>query len=108
MLGWTIAETGCQLAVYALAVEAIGVELTVTQLMVLSPVLFLADLVMITPSGLGLREVLFAVVLQTLSGAPPDAAVAVGLLVTTMLLLTATIGGAVALAVPQSKTAAPQ
>lgn len=77
-------------------------------MLVLSPILFLSDLVMVTPSGLGLREAIFAIVLQTLSGAPPGAAVAVGLLITTMLLLTATIGGAVALAVPQSDTAAPR
>ncbi len=107
VLGWTAAETLCQLALYALAVRAIGVEIQISQLLMLSPVLFLADLVMVTPSGLGLREALFAVVLQTLSGAPAGAAVAVGLLITTMLLLTATVGGGVALALPRAATEAP-
>lgn len=101
VLAWCALETLCQLAVYALAMHAIGVTLSWPQLLSLTPILFLADLVMVTPSGLGLREALFAVVLDALSGAPADASVAVALLVTTMLLLASCVGGGLALLWPQ-------
>ena len=100
VLLWCALETVCQVSLYAIAFRAIGVGAGVSQLLALAPLLFLADLVMVTPSGLGLREALFAVVLQTLSGAPADASVAVALLVTAILLVASAIGGVLALLVP--------
>jgi len=100
VLAWCVLETACQISIYAVALRAIGVDAGVVHLLALSPLLFLGDLVMLTPSGLGLREALFAVVLQTLSGAPADASVAVALCVTTMLLVASALGGAVALLLP--------
>ncbi len=100
VLAWCAVETLCQLGVYGLAMHAIGVSLPPAALLSLAPILFLADLVMVTPSGLGLREALFAVVLDALSDAPADASVAVALLVTTMLLVASAAGGGLALLLP--------
>lgn len=100
VLGWCGLETVCQVAIYAIAFRAIGIDVGVVHVLALSPLLFLGDLVMVTPSGLGLREALFAVVLQTLSGAPADTSVAVALCVTTMLLVASAVGGTLALAAP--------
>ncbi len=107
VIGWAAGETACQLAVYALAVRAIGIDVQLEQLLALGPLLFVTDLAMVTPSGLGVREAVYAVVLQSLSGAPPEAAVAVGLLVSTMLMVAAITGGGVALALPGSSTNLP-
>ncbi|MBW2454194.1 MAG: flippase-like domain-containing protein [Deltaproteobacteria bacterium] len=107
VIGWAAGETACQLAVYALAVRAIGVDIQLGQLLALGPLLFVTDVAMVTPSGLGVREAVYAVVLQSLSGAPPEAAVAVGLLVSTMLMVAAIVGGGVALALPRPSSAAP-
>lgn len=93
-------ETACQVFLYAIACRAIGIEIGVSQVLALAPLLFLGDVVMVTPSGLGLREALFSVVLQTLSGAPADASVAVALLITAILLVASALGGALALVVP--------
>jgi uncharacterized membrane protein YbhN (UPF0104 family) len=81
--------------------RAVGVALPLAQLLALGPILFLADLVMLTPSGLGLREALFAIALGSLSSTPADASVAVALLITTMLLVATAAGGGIALLLPR-------
>ena len=100
VLGCCALETACQVFIYAIALRAIGVEIGVLPVLALSPLLFLGDVVMVTPSGLGLREALFAIVLQTQSGAPADASVAVALLITAILLVTSAVGGLLALLLP--------
>ena len=60
--------------------------------MALSPVLYIVDLLNFTPSGLGLREALFAAVMQVMPNASADVGVAAGLVLSSMLLL-ATLGG---------------
>jgi uncharacterized membrane protein YbhN (UPF0104 family) len=100
VLGWCALETGCQVLVYGVAFAAIGVDVGAVDVLALAPLLFLADVVTVTPSGLGLREALFAVVLGTVSGAPADAHVAVALLVTAILLCASAAGGIVALILP--------
>ena len=101
VLGWCALETTCQVFIYAIAFRAIGVRIGVPEVLALSPLLFLADAVMLTPSGLGLREALFAVVLRTLSSAPADASVAAALLITCILLTATAAGGLLALLVPR-------
>ncbi|MFP6684882.1 MAG: lysylphosphatidylglycerol synthase transmembrane domain-containing protein [Polyangiaceae bacterium] len=103
VIGWCVVETACQLFLYALALHALGVPISVTLILALSPVLFLADLIMITPSGLGMREALFAVVLPLLAGATAETGVAAGLLVSSMLLVATLAGGGLALLLPREE-----
>jgi len=102
-LAWCAVETTLQLATYVLAVGAIGIDVQPLQLLALAPLLFLSDMVMLTPQGLGLREALFAVVLHTLSTTPSEASVAVALVITTMLFVASTIGGALGLLLPTER-----
>jgi uncharacterized membrane protein YbhN (UPF0104 family) len=103
VIGWCVVETACQIVLYGLALHALGVPITVTLILALSPVLFLADLIMITPSGLGMREALFAVVLPLLAGATAETGVAAGLLVSSMLLVATLAGGGLALLLPREE-----
>jgi uncharacterized membrane protein YbhN (UPF0104 family) len=98
--GFNLAETVAQVAVYALAAHALGVPLDITQLFALTPILYLTDLVMLTPSGLGLREAVFAVALQLMGGVTQQTAVAMGLVISAMLLVAAVAGGAMAMLIP--------
>jgi uncharacterized membrane protein YbhN (UPF0104 family) len=98
--GYNFAETVCQVGVYALAAHAIGVPIDVTQVLALSPILYLTDLVMFTPSGLGLREAVFALALQLMGGVPSQVGVAMGLIITAMLFVAAAVGGSLALLLP--------
>lgn len=99
---WGLAgvETCCQVGIYAIAFTAIGVHATLLQVLALAPVLYVVDLLNFTPSGLGLREALFAAVMSVLPGATPDIGVAAGLLISSMLLLATLVGGGLALLLP--------
>jgi hypothetical protein len=94
-------ETGCQLAIYALAFGALDVGVDPLRVLALAPVLYLVDLINFTPSGLGLREALFAGVLAVMPNGDAQTGVAIGLLISTMLLLATLVGGGVALALPR-------
>jgi hypothetical protein len=100
VLGWATLETVAQLVVYAIGARAIGITIPFAELLALAPLLFIADLVMLTPSGLGLREALFAVVFGQLSGDPTDAGVAVGLVISAMVFVASIAGGGLALLLP--------
>ena len=105
VLGWTILETLCQLATYVLAVTAVGAELPATRTVAMAPLVYISDLVMITPAGLGLREALFAAVFDGLSGAPADLGVAAGLVISAMLFVAAAVGGGIAALLPTKNVA---
>lgn len=107
ILAWTAVETVCQLAVYAIGARAIGVAVSTSELLALAPLLYVSDLMMLTPSGLGLREALFGLVFGALSSDPTGAGVAAGLTISAMVLLASLAGGGVALLVPSSTTALP-
>lgn len=98
VMGWLAVETAGQIAVYALALAAIGVTVSPGELLALAPLLYLADLVVVTPSGLGVREALFAATLALLGDAPSDASVAAGLFVSSAVLVATVAGGLGALA----------
>lgn len=97
---WTLAEAGCQVAIYVLAMRAVGAEFSLGMSLAIAPLVYLSDLVMITPAGLGLREALFALVFAGLSNAPSELGVAAGLLISLMLFLTAAVGGPIAMLLP--------
>jgi uncharacterized membrane protein YbhN (UPF0104 family) len=101
VLLFNVLETTCQLAIYAIAFSALGSDVDTVRVLALAPVLYLVDLANFTPSGLGLREALFAAVLSVLPNGDAQTGVAIGLLISSMLLLATLIGGAVALAIPQ-------
>jgi len=90
---WLLWEVALQCITYGLAFRAIGLELPTATIMAIAPLLYLADIVMVTPSGLGVREGLFAAVLQLVEGAAPDAAIAVGLMVSAMMFGASLLGG---------------
>lgn len=100
---WALAavETACQASVYAIAFTAIGVRVELLEVLALAPVLYIVDLLNFTPSGLGLREALFAAVLEVMPGASADIGVATGLLISSMLLLATLVGGGFALVFPE-------
>jgi len=100
IVAWAIGEAGAQLAIYALAVHAVGVELSAIEIIALAPILFLTDLFVLTPAGLGAREALFAAAFGALSDNPAGLGAAVGLTISAMLVLAALVGGAVALLAP--------
>jgi hypothetical protein len=105
---WCAVETTCQVMTYAIAFAALDVAVGAAQLVALSPILFLTDLAVLTPSGLGARELLFGVALTTLGHtANSDVAVAVGLLVSSMLLLATVVGAGLALVLPGDVMPAP-
>lgn len=93
LAGWLSLETLLQLAVFALALTAIGLSPTWARLLALAPLLYLADLVVVTPSGLGVREALFGATLALLDDAPSDAGIAAGLLVSAMIFVAVITGG---------------
>lgn len=99
-VGWSLVEAGALCGVYVLAMGALGLELSWSQSLALLPLLYLGHLVMLTPSGLGVREALYAAVFGGLLETPGETAVAVGLLVSSMQLVVALVGGGVALAWP--------
>lgn len=106
---WGLAaiETACQASVYAIAFTAIGVRVELLQVLALAPVLYIVDLLNFTPSGLGLREALFAAVLEVMPDASADIGVATGLLISSMLLLATLVGGGFALLFPEVVSSAP-
>ena len=103
--GWCAVETTAQLALYVFALSAVGAEMSIKSTLAAAPMLFVADLVMLTPSGVGARETLFAIVLQLESGpAAAQVGVASGLVLSAMLLAATIVGGGLALAAPQKPT----
>ena len=99
---WGLAalETACQVSLYAIAFHAIDVPITTWHVLGLAPVLYIVDLLNFTPSGLGLREALFAGVLAVMPGVTADLGVATGLVISSMLLLATLVGGGLALLLP--------
>lgn len=99
---WLLAlvETACQVSIYAIAFNAIGVPITTVQLLALAPVLYIVDLLNFTPSGLGLREALFGGVLQVMPNVSADVGIAAALVISSMLLLATLVGGGLALVFP--------
>jgi uncharacterized membrane protein YbhN (UPF0104 family) len=99
---WGLAtiETVCQVSIYAVAFTAIGVPMPLLQLLALAPVLYIVDLLNFTPSGLGLREALFAGVLAVMPNVSSDIGVAAALMISSMLLLATLVGGGLALLIP--------
>ena len=104
VLGWTIAEAICQVAIYTVAMRVVGAEFPFFMSLALASLVYVSDLVMLTPAGLGLREALFALVFAGVSNAPSELGVAAGLLISMMLFLTAAVGGAIAMLVPDNST----
>ncbi len=98
--GFAMVETICQVSIYAIAFGALGVPVEPLELLALAPVLYIVDLLNFTPSGLGLREALFAGVLQGIVQGSSDIGVAAGLLISSMLLLATLGGGGLALLIP--------
>ncbi len=94
---WLLFEVGLQALTYGLAFRAIELDLSTPTVMAIAPLLYLADIVMVTPSGLGVREGLFAAVLELIDNAPPDAAIAVGLMVSAMMFAASLLGGVIGL-----------
>jgi uncharacterized membrane protein YbhN (UPF0104 family) len=99
-------ETACVLGAYVLGLYAVGVPVPAMFAVAVLPLLYLSQVVMFTPSGLGVREALFAAVLGGLSAAPTETGVAMGLIVSAMYLLVALGAGSVALLLPGGGTAA--
>ena len=102
---WTLVETCCQLGIYALALSTVAPSLPQLRALALAPLLYLSDLVMLTPAGLGLREALFAGVFEGLSSTPVDLAVAAALMISAMLFVTAAVGGGIAMLLPGGERA---
>jgi hypothetical protein len=99
--GYNALETSAQLAIYALAAAAVGVPAGTLELLALAPVLYLADLLMLTPSGLGLREALFGAAVVVLPQADSSIGVAMGLSISAMIFTASVLGGGVALLIPK-------
>ncbi len=99
---WALAagETACQIGLYVIAFTSMGASAEPLRIVALAPVLYIVDLLNVTPSGLGLREGLFAVVLGALPDASAELGVATGLLVSSMLLTATLVGGGLALLLP--------
>lgn len=95
------AEALCMIALHAVALDAIGVDLSFLVLVAAYPLLHLMVLVVLTPSNLGLRASVFTLVFAGVSSAPADVAVALGLTVSSMLVLASALGGLLALLIPQ-------
>ena len=93
-------EALCILGVFALALNAIGAAASPLFLAAIFPLLYLSHLVMLTPSGIGVREAVFAAVFGALSDTPAEAAVAMGLFISAMQLLVAVAGGGLAVLLP--------
>ncbi|MEM1030855.1 MAG: lysylphosphatidylglycerol synthase transmembrane domain-containing protein [Myxococcota bacterium] len=96
-LAWTTAEVALQVAVYLIAFRALRVDVGPGRVVAIAPLLFLGDAITVTPSGLGLREGLFAAIFEVLGGAPADTAIAVGLTISAMMFAAALAGGVPAL-----------
>ena len=101
-MAWIIslAEALCVLAVFGIALAAIDAPASPLFLAAAFPLLYLSHLFMLTPSGLGLREALFAAVFGALSATPTEAAVAMGLFISAMQLSIAIGGGGIAMLWP--------
>lgn len=93
-------EAACVLGVYAIAMQALGLGLAPLTLVAVYPLLYLSHLVVLTPSGLGVREALFALVFAQVSDTPAKAAAAVGLMVSASQLALTLVAGGLALLVP--------
>lgn len=93
-------EAVCILGVYAIAMQSLGLGLEPLTLVAVYPLLYLGHLVVLTPSGLGVREALFALVFAQVSDTPAKAATAVGLMVSASQLALTLAAGGVALLVP--------
>ncbi|MBI5487251.1 MAG: flippase-like domain-containing protein [Deltaproteobacteria bacterium] len=94
------AEAGCVYGIHFAAMTAAGVPMGWAWAAAILPLLYLGQLVMLTPSGLGVREALFALIFSGISASPGKTGVAVGVCVSAMYLAVAVAGGAAALAWP--------
>ncbi len=103
-----LAESVCILGTFALAMYAVGLGHSLAVLAAVYPLLFFSHLIMLTPSGLGMREAIFAAVFASVSEEPSQAAVAVGLMVSAMNLATAVLAGSTALLLPGSAVRKPE
>jgi uncharacterized protein (DUF3820 family) len=101
VLGWCVLETALQLAVYGLGARALGLALPLPLLLAVAPMLYVTDLIMITPQGVGAREAVFAATLAMIPGATGELGVTFGLTISGMLLVASILGGAVGLLVPE-------
>ncbi|MEO1266766.1 MAG: lysylphosphatidylglycerol synthase domain-containing protein, partial [Myxococcota bacterium] len=96
----SVVEALCLLGVYGAAMASLGLPMEGLVLVAVYPLLYLSHLVALTPSGLGLREGVFALVFAGMSETPMQTAAAVGLMVSAMHLVMTLVGGALALALP--------
>ena len=99
----SLLESLCLLGAFGAALAAIGAPASPLFLAAAFPLLYLSHLFMLTPSGLGVREAVFAVVFGALSATPTEAAVAMGLFVSAMLLVVAIGGGGLSMLWPGEK-----
>ena len=76
-------------------------------LIALAPVLYLADLLNFTPSGLGLREALFAGLSLWVPTITSEIGVAAGLVISSCLLLATLVGGGGALLTGEASSPPP-
>jgi len=100
VLGWCALEAVTQLGVYGLATQALGLSVTLPVLLALAPLLYVTDLVMVTPQGVGAREAVFAAAVALLPGATAQTGVAMGLIISAMLLVASILGGTAGLLLP--------
>lgn len=100
VLGWCALEWAAQLGVYGLAVQALGLSVSLPSLFALASLLYVTDLVMITPQGVGAREAVFAAALALLPGATATTGVTMGLIISAMLLVASILGGTAGLLLP--------
>ncbi|MCA9625763.1 MAG: flippase-like domain-containing protein [Myxococcales bacterium] len=104
VLGWCLVETVCQIATYGLAFHAVGLDLGPLVIAGLAPLLYVSDMVMVTPQGIGAREAVFAAAAAVLPGATgATVGVTMGLSITSMLLVAALVGGSVGLLLPDGE-----
>lgn len=100
VLGWCGLEWAAQLGVYAIAVHAVGLTPSLPALFALASLLYVTDLVMVTPQGMGAREAVFAAAVALLPGATATTGVTMGLIISAMLLTASLVGGTLGLLLP--------
>ncbi len=100
VLGWCGLEWAAQLGVYGVAVHAVGLSTSLPALFALASLLYVTDLVMITPQGMGAREAVFAAAVALMPGATATTGVTMGLVISAMLLTASILGGTVGLLLP--------
>jgi uncharacterized membrane protein YbhN (UPF0104 family) len=102
-----VAEAGCVYGIHYLAMSAAGVPMGWARAAAILPLLYLGQLVMLTPSGLGVREGLFALIFSSVSASPGKTGIAVGVCVSAVYLVVAIVGGGAALVWPGAARGSP-